>query len=361
MRWDILVKYCGGCNSQIDRSKVIQDIKNLLEAGEQLTTDDSLAPFKTGMLVCGCSSACAQRPGLDDLSRQWVVLAGNSVDLQVLPEDRLAAAAVQKIREIRNNGGTMDLKYLLLSVDAKVATVTINRPDKGNALAPQVLDEVAKVFADLALRQDVNVVVFTGGERYFSAGFDLNEIRRLEKVSNEAYIDLFHRAYRAILFCPQPVICAVGGAAIAGGFDLTMMCDIRYASERAKFGQREIVLSLTPVMDPLWRIIGLGRAKEVALTGRIYDAYEAEKMGYVSKVFPEGKLLESVGDIAREMAAYDHGCLKETKALSNKVLNEDLDGAMRIQEWLFRSYIGSEDNHRRIDALQAKLAAARKK
>lgn len=255
----------------------------------------------------------------------------------------------------------MDLKYLLLKVDAKVATVTINRPDKGNALAPQVLDEIVTLFTSIAAREDVNVVVLTGGEKYFSAGFDLNEIRQLEKVSNEAYIDLFHRAYRAILFCPQPVICAVGGAAIAGGFDLTLMCDIRYASERAKFGQREIVLSLTPVMDPLWRIIGLGRAKEVALTGRIYDAHEAEKMGYVSKVFPEGKLLESVGEIAREMATYDRGCLKETKALSNKVLNEDLDGAMRIQEWLFRTYIGSEDNHQRIDALQAKLAAARKK
>ena len=255
----------------------------------------------------------------------------------------------------------MDLKYLLLSVEAQVATVTINRPDKGNALAPDVLEEVEKLFTELSVRGDANVIVFTGGEKYFSAGFDLNEIRKLEKVSNETYTALFHRAYRAILFCEQPVICAVGGAAIAGGFDLTMMCDVRYASERAKFGQREIVLSLTPIMDPLWRIIGLGRAKEVALTGRIYDAHEAERMGYVSKVFPEGKLLESVDVIAREMATYDRGCLKETKQLANKILNEDLDGAMRLQEWLFRTYIGSEDNHRRIDALQAKLAAMKKK
>jgi enoyl-CoA hydratase/carnithine racemase len=140
----------------------------------------------------------------------------------------------------------------------------------------------------------VNVIVLTGGEKYFSAGFDLNEIRKLQKESNEAYTALFHRAYRAILFCELPVIAAVGGPAIAGGFDLTMMCDIRYASERAKFGQREIALSLTPIMDPLWRIIGLGRAKEVALTGRIYGADEAERMGYVSRVFPEGQLLVSV-------------------------------------------------------------------
>ena len=183
----------------------------------------------------------------------------------------------------------MDMKYLLLSVEDKVATVTIHRPDKGNALAPEVLMEVESIFTELSKRQDVNVIVLTGGERFFSAGFDLTIIRKLEKVSNEEYTALFHRAYRAILFCDQPVICAVGGPAIAGGFDLTLMCDIRYASERAKFGQREIVLSLTPIMDPLWRIIGMGNAKEVALTGRIYDAHEALRMGYVTKGLSRGQ------------------------------------------------------------------------
>jgi len=255
----------------------------------------------------------------------------------------------------------MSYNHLLLEVADAVATVTINRPEKGNALAPDVLLEVTAMFAELGAREDVNVIVFTGGERYFSAGFDLDEIRKLEKVSNEAYTALFHRAYRAILFCQQPVICAIGGAAIAGGFDLTMMCDVRYASTRAKFGQREIVLSLTPIMDPLWRIIGLGRAKEVALTGRIYDAAEAERMGYVSRVFPEGELLSSVEVIAKEMAGYDRACLAETKRLSNQVLNQDLDGAMRIQEWLFRTYIGSEDNHSRIDQLQKELSEARRR
>lgn len=255
----------------------------------------------------------------------------------------------------------MEYQYLLLDVADKVATVTINRPDKGNALAPGVLEEIIDVFADLGERKDVNVIVLTGGERYFSAGFDLNEIRKLEKVSNEAYTALFHRAYRAILFCPQPVIAAVGGAAIAGGFDLTMMCDVRYASSRAKFGQREVVLALTPILDPLWRIIGLGRAKEVALTGRIYDAQEAERMGYVSRVYPEGELLASVKTVATEMAGYDRMCLIETKRLSNQLLNLDLDGAMRTQEWLFRTYIGSHENHQRIDALQARLAADRRK
>ncbi len=267
---------------------------------------------------------------------------------------------VNELQALKGTDQNMSYQHLLLDVSHRVATVTINRPDKGNALAPDVLLEVTTMFDELGAREDVNVIVFTGGERYFSAGFDLGEIRKLEKVSNEAYTELFHRAYRAVLFCEQPVICAVGGAAIAGGFDLTMMCDIRYASSRAKFGQREIVLSLTPIMDPLWRIIGMGRAKEVALTGRIYDAAEAERMGYVSKVFPEGELLSSVGSIAREMAGYDRGCLAETKRLSNQVLSQDLDSAMRVQEWLFRTYIGSQDNHQRIDALQEQLAEARK-
>jgi len=249
----------------------------------------------------------------------------------------------------------MDLQYLKLSVEDKVAVVTIHRPDKGNALAPDVLEEIEGLFTELGKRTDVHVIVLTGGEKMFSAGFDLTIIRKLEKVSNEAYTALFHRAYRAILFCEQPVIAAVGGAAIAGGFDLTLMCDIRYASTRARFGQREIALSLTPVMDPLWRIIGLGRAMEVALTGRIYDAQEAERMGYVSKVFPEGELLSSVMEIARTMATYDRACLKETKQLGHAVLSQDIDKAMRIQEWLFRTYIGTEDNHERIDALLASM------
>lgn len=253
----------------------------------------------------------------------------------------------------------MSKSFLKLVVKKKVALVTISRPEKKNALSPELLSEIESVFTSLDRNPDVNVVVLTGGEEMFSAGFDLDFIRGLEKVSNEEFTALFHRAYRSIMFCGQPVIAAVGGPAIAGGFDLTMMCDIRYASENAKFGQREIALSLTPIMDPLWKIIGMGRAKEVALTGRIYDADEAKQMGYVSEVFPAGKLLESVMPIAETMAGYDRQCLRETKEISNTLPAYDLDSAMKIQEWLFRTYIGAKDNHRRIDSLLESLKKKR--
>jgi enoyl-CoA hydratase/carnithine racemase len=249
----------------------------------------------------------------------------------------------------------MELKYHTMAVEERVAVITINRPEKGNALSPEVLKELGGLFAGLDNDPGVNVIVLTGGEKMFSAGFDLDVVRQMEKTANEAFIALFHRAYRSILFCGRPVIAAVGGPAIAGGFDLTMMCDIRYASENAKFGQREMALSLPPIMDPLWRIIGLGRAKEVAFTGRLYDAAEAERMGYVSRVFPKGELLRSVLPIARTMAGYDRQCLAETKQLTHLLMNKDLDGAMTTQEWLFRSYIGSPDNRQRVTDLLAGL------
>lgn len=249
----------------------------------------------------------------------------------------------------------MEARYLLLSVSEKVATATINRPDKGNSLSPEVLAEIESVFTELGDRRDVHVIVLTGGEKTFSAGFDLDYIKTIKKESNEEFTALFHRAYRSILFCTQPVIAAVGGPAIAGGFDLTLMCDIRYASERAKFGQREVVLSLNPLLDPLWRIIGLGPAKELALTGRIIDAAEAFRLGYVSRVFPEGEVVESVTRIAREMASFDRDCLAETKQLSISVLDQSLDTSMKTQEWLFRSFIGSDDNKERIKSLMKSL------
>lgn len=250
----------------------------------------------------------------------------------------------------------MNLKHLTITNKKGIKTITISREEKRNALSPEVLVEISEVLINIENDSDTHVIILTGGEKYFSAGFDLQEIRKLEKISNETYTAMFHRTYRSILFCPLPVICAIGGPAIAGGFDLTMMCDIRYASEKAKFGQREIALSLTPILDPLWRIVGLGRAKELTLTGRIYSAEEAKAMGYVNDVFPENELLQHVTNIAQNMAQFDRQALIETKQLSNQVLSQDLDTSMRMQEWLFRSFIGSEDNHRRIDSLMETLS-----
>jgi hypothetical protein len=97
---DIVVKYCGGCNCQIDRSKIIKDIASSLGSGYQLMTDISFVPFGAGILVCGCSSACARKKELDELTGHWTVIAGKTIDFRELPEEKLAAATVQKIKEM---------------------------------------------------------------------------------------------------------------------------------------------------------------------------------------------------------------------------------------------------------------------
>ena len=245
----------------------------------------------------------------------------------------------------------MELQYLKLTADQAVATVMIHRPDKGNSLSPEVLREIGDVFLDLNGRQDISVIILTGGEKIFSAGFDLDAVKDIRKDSNEDFVALFHRAYRSIRFCAQPVLAAIGGPAMAGGFDLTQMCDIRYASEKARFGQREVVLSLIPMLDPLFRIIGFGPAHEWALTGKDIDVEEAYRLGFVTRIFPPGTVIEEVTAIAQKMAANDRTTLVETKRLSIDILHNSLDSSMKSHEWLFRSYVGSDDNRKRIDVI----------
>jgi histidinol phosphatase-like enzyme len=100
---DILVKYCGGCNCQIDRSKIIGDIESSMGSGYHLTADTSGAPFDAGILVCGCLSACARKDELNDLTGHWTVIAGKTVDSRELPEDQLAAAVIGKIRRVTSD------------------------------------------------------------------------------------------------------------------------------------------------------------------------------------------------------------------------------------------------------------------
>lgn len=99
---DIVVKYCGGCNCQIDRSKIIKDIENPLGADHHVTTDAAAGPYAAGILVCGCPTACARQPELAGLASRWVVIAGKTVDTRDLPEERIAAAVVQIMKEIIN-------------------------------------------------------------------------------------------------------------------------------------------------------------------------------------------------------------------------------------------------------------------
>lgn len=177
---------------------------------------------------------------------------------------------------------------------AGVATITLTRPEKKNALSIALRDEVSDALDALAGDPAVKVIVVTGAGDFFSAGFDLKEFRDLGDPAHAerlwASSDRFHHA---VLSCPLPTIAAVNGPALAGGFDLAILCDLRVAASTASFAHPEIAFG-DVVYGPLRELVGGAVARELALTGRTVDAAEALALRLVSSVVPPEELRAEV-------------------------------------------------------------------
>jgi enoyl-CoA hydratase len=194
----------------------------------------------------------------------------------------------------------MNYQHLAIEVADRVATLTISRPDKLNALNDATIAELGAAFDELRLRDDVAGVVITGAGRAFVAGADIGELSAQTPVIAKARSRGGQDVFRRIETSPKPVIAAVNGFALGGGCELAMACHIRVASENAKFGQPEVKLGLTPGYggtQRLARLVGKGRALELLLTGDMIDAAEAFRIGLVNRVVPAGELLA----VAREL------------------------------------------------------------
>ena len=194
---------------------------------------------------------------------------------------------------------------ILLDRDGRVAILTINRPDKLNALSQQVRDEVLAALGELEHDDGVGVVVVTGaGEKSFIAGADISEFAGRSPLDQREAMR-FPRLYDVMSSYPKPVIASINGFCLGGGCELAMSCDIRIASEKARFGQPEIKLGLIPGgggTQRLPRLVGLGHAMRLTLTGDMIGAAEAKELGLVDLVVPHeelrGKTLELAGKIA---------------------------------------------------------------
>ncbi len=239
----------------------------------------------------------------------------------------------------------MDYQYLQYEKEDSIAVVTLNRPQNFNALNLPLMAEIGDAFTRMEKEEDINAVVLTGGERAFCAGFDMETVMHEDKA---AIIKACQDSFIRILRFPMPVIAAVTGPALAAGFDLMVMADFRVFSDSVRVGQPEIVWALTPLSDPLWKIIGLGRAKEVTMTGRIYGAQEAKEMGLANYVFPRATYLEEAKKIARDIARFDRAALQANKEQTNRVPGMEVEAAIRTQIWTFRNFVGSEDMTRRM-------------
>jgi 3-hydroxypropionyl-coenzyme A dehydratase len=195
--------------------------------------------------------------------------------------------------------------------DDGIATLTLNRPDKRNALSIELRDAIDETLVEWHDDPAVRVVVVAGAPPAFSAGFDLEEFARPELSRR-----IFHssaRYHRTVWRFPKPTVAAVGGPALGGGFDLAVLCDMRIASRAAVFGHPEVKLGAPPLFTPLRWIVGDGVARDLCLTGRRIDAAEAERVGLVGRVVEPDALLEEATTVARQVAEAPQQTLETTK------------------------------------------------
>lgn len=198
-------------------------------------------------------------------------------------------------------------QYLNVQIEDAICTISINRPDKLNALNVAVIEELRSVFTKIQDHQEIKGVILTGeGEKAFAAGADIAEIAELNDLRARKFAENGQEVFTLIENCPKPVIAAVNGFALGGGCELAMACHFRIASANAKFGQPEVNLGLIPGYGGTQRLttlIGRGRAMELMMTGDMLTAQEALTLGLVNHVLPDkATLIEKATEILKKIA-----------------------------------------------------------
>jgi enoyl-CoA hydratase len=241
-------------------------------------------------------------------------------------------------------------EFLLLDVSDRIATVTINRADKLNALNSAVIGELDRMFTELHANKDVAAIILTGAGRAFVAGADIAEVA--EKAATpeglEAVSAFGSAAFTRIERGPKPVIAAINGFALGGGLELALACHVRIASSTAKFGLPEVKLGLIPGYggtQRLPRLIGTGRALQMILTGQMVEAEAAAAMGLVNSLHPFDGLLNAARAMAKEMAAQGPLALSHAIAAVTEGADRDLDAALQIEAEHFGA-VGRTDDMR---------------
>ncbi len=241
----------------------------------------------------------------------------------------------------------MNLQTLLYSSQDKIVTVTINRPDKLNALNAQAKSELQTLFAQLKTDTAIDVVILTGaGEKAFVAGTDIKELTGLNVESGRELSAKGQEVFDLIENLGKPVIAAVNGYALGGGCELALACHIRIAAENAKFGQPEVNLGIIPGYggtQRLARLVGKGRAMEMILTGNPIDAQEALRIGLVNKVVPQSELMAGATAMAQTIASKGQLAIRFAIKAVNSTEETDLSSGQRVEAGLFGECCGTED------------------
>ncbi|GIM28487.1 short-chain-enoyl-CoA hydratase [Clostridium polyendosporum] len=229
----------------------------------------------------------------------------------------------------------MESKNVILEKEGKIAVVTINRPKALNALNSQVVKDLDNIIAELETDNEVYVVILRGaGEKAFVAGADISEMKNLNEEQAREFSVLGNKVFRRLETLDKPVIAVISGFALGGGCELAMACDIRIASEKARFAQPEVGLGITPGFggtQRLSRIVGLGKAKELIYTGEIISAEEALKIGLVNTVVPLENLMDEAKAMANKIAKNAPIAVKLCKDAIDRGIQVDIDSAIMME------------------------------
>ena len=245
-------------------------------------------------------------------------------------------------------------EYFKIEQEKDIATIILNRPQVRNILDTGILTGLENYLTDLENDVKTKVIILTGNGN-FCAGANIKELMEKHPVEAEKFSRLGHKVFNHIENMGKPVIAVVSGYALGGGCELALACDIRIASENAKFGQPEVDLGLIPGFggtQRLAKLVGIGRAKELIFTGRIIDAKEAQDIGLVNKVVREEELLDRSKELALVLVQKSPLILKMTKNLINR--NHDIKKALEMEIMDFSECFASEDHVEGIKAFLEK-------
>ena len=258
-----------------------------------------------------------------------------------------AASFAAILRKSRESGTTHmpDYTSLNVSLDEGIATIVVDRPAVKNALDLETVTELRAALHELAETRDAGVLIMTGaGESSFVSGADINEIRARDREDGLAAIN--SSLFTAVERFPRPTIAAINGYALGGGCELALACDIRVAADSAKFGQPEVGLGIIPgagATQRLPRIVGMGWAKHLILTGEIIDAKQALEIGLLTAVMPAAQLQVRARELARRILRQGPLAARLAKLALNASARVDLDSGLLIETLAQAICYSSED------------------
>lgn len=249
----------------------------------------------------------------------------------------------------------MSYQTIIVEKKGRVGLITLNRPEALNALSTAMTAELRQVVEAFGADPDVGCLVLTGSDRAFAAGADIKEMGN--RTVAELLGDDFIENWESVVHCRKPVVAAVRGVALGGGCELALMCDFVIAGESARFGQPEIKLGVIPGAggtQRLARSIGKAKTMDLCLTARLMDAQEAERCGLVSRIVPDGEVLNEAIKAAETIAEFSLPSVMAAKEAVNRAFETPLAEGVRFERRLFHALFATEDQKEGMAAFIAK-------